>query len=62
MAVYLRSTETLGQQSTEAEGFMDRRKFLRNSGVVGAGLLGAGQVASSLLHAETMSESNSNLI
>lgn len=36
---------------------MDRRKFLVNSGVVGAGLLGAGQIAPGLLQAETRPES-----
>ncbi len=40
---------------------MNRRKFLVNSGVVGAGLLGAGQVAPSLLHASSGPDSNSYL-
>src|SRR5271157_3408621 len=40
---------------------MDRRKFLVRSGIVGAGLLGAGKAAPSLLQAETRSDFNLNL-
>src|SRR5258705_4423260 len=40
---------------------MDRRKFLATSGMLGAGLLGAGNAASSLLHAESRSDFESNL-
>jgi Fe-Mn family superoxide dismutase len=37
---------------------MDRRKFLVNTGLVGAGWLGAGQAAPGLLHAGTRSDTN----
>jgi len=40
---------------------MDRRKFLVSSGIVGAGLLGAGKTAPSLLQAGTRSDFNPNL-
>jgi superoxide dismutase, Fe-Mn family len=42
---------------------MDRRRFLVNSGLVGAGLLGVGQAAPELLHAGSRSDldSHSNL-
>src|SRR5271166_4262723 len=40
---------------------MDRRKFLVSSGIVGAGLLGAGKAAPGLLQAETRSDFNLNL-
>jgi superoxide dismutase, Fe-Mn family len=40
---------------------MDRRKFLSTSGILGAGLLGAGNAASSLLHAESGSDFESHL-
>ena len=40
---------------------MDRRKFLSTSGILGAGLLGAGNAASSLLHAEPGSDFESHL-
>src|SRR6202795_1516168 len=40
---------------------MNRRKFLSNSGLLGAGLLGAGNAASSLLHAEAGSDFESHL-
>ena len=39
---------------------MDRRKFLVNSGIVGAGLLGAGKAAPGLLQTETRSDFNLN--
>jgi Fe-Mn family superoxide dismutase len=40
---------------------MHRRKFLSTSGILGAGLLGAGNAASSLLHAEPGSDFESHL-
>src|SRR5258707_3579462 len=40
---------------------MDRRKFLSTSGILGAGLFGAGNAASSLLHAEPGTDFESNL-
>ena len=40
---------------------MDRRKFILNGGVVGAGLLGAGHVSPGLLHDIRNSDSNRNL-
>ena len=40
---------------------MDRRRFLATSSMIGAGLLGAGNAASSLLHAEPRSDFESNL-
>ena len=40
---------------------MNRRKFLVNSGFVGAGLLGAARAAPSLLPAGPRSDSNSHL-
>ncbi len=39
---------------------MDRRKFLVSSGIVGAGLLGAGKAAPGLLRAEPRSDFNPN--
>src|SRR5207245_5870005 len=44
-----------------AEGPMNRCKFLSNTGIVGAGLLGAGNAAPSLLHAGSTTNSDSNL-
>src|SRR6202795_1192754 len=40
---------------------MNRRKFLVSSGVVGAGLIGAGKTILGLLHAETKPESEFHL-
>ena len=40
---------------------MDRRKFVVNGGIFGAGLLGAGNAAPSLLRAGTRSDSDSHL-
>jgi len=40
---------------------MDRRKFLSTSGILGAGLFGAGNAASSLLHAEPGTDFESHL-
>ncbi|HKV62436.1 MAG TPA: superoxide dismutase [Candidatus Acidoferrum sp.] len=40
---------------------MNRRNFLRNTGIVGAGLLGAGDSVSGLLRARTVTHSDSNL-
>jgi len=39
------------------EVFMNRRNFLRNTGIVGAGLLGAGNSAAGLLRAGTVTHS-----
>jgi len=40
---------------------MNRRNFLVNTGIVGAGLLGAGNAAPGLLRAGTANNSDSNL-
>src|SRR5208282_6064805 len=40
---------------------MNRRKFLVNTGIVGAGLLGAGSAAPSFLSAGTATDAHSNL-
>src|SRR5260221_581552 len=40
---------------------MNRRNFLVNTGIVGAGLLGAGNAASGFLRADTANNSDSNL-
>ncbi len=40
---------------------MNRRKFLANTGIVGAGLLGGGKSAPGLLRAGTAANSDSNL-
>src|SRR6202162_4453374 len=40
---------------------MNRRKFLVNTGIVGAGLLGGGKTAPGLLRAGTATNSDSNL-
>jgi len=44
-----------------AEGFMNRRRFLFNTGIVGAGLFGAKKAAPELLHAGSVAHSDSNL-
>src|SRR5260221_14681087 len=60
----LRRRYNRAQKSTrppKLRASMDRRKFLATSGIFGAGLFGASNAASSLLHAEPSPDFASNL-
>ena len=58
LALYFR-TQALYAHLTEEP--MDRRKFLVNSGIVGAGVLGAGAAVPGVLQATARSEADPNL-